>query len=181
MVRPPSVYLLLRIALAILGFFACFFFVLVCVNVCVCVFPYETEDSPFKICEELFWNFDGDSNQSVDCFCKMTVFFFKTGFPCVTVLAVLELALVNQPGLELTEIRLSLPPRSWDYRWYYHHPAEMAIVTLLVLLIHDMGDLFIFWYILQVISSMASIFLSYKSFTCLVSYLISFYCCEETP
>ena len=33
--------------------------------------------------------------------------FFKTGFPCVTALTVLELALVDQAGLELTKIRRS--------------------------------------------------------------------------
>ena len=40
--------------------------------------------------------------------------FFKTGFLCVTVLAVLELVVANQAGLELTEIRLPLPPKGWD-------------------------------------------------------------------
>ena len=35
----------------------------------------------------------------------------KTGFLCVTVLTVLELALVDQAGLELTDISLPLPPK----------------------------------------------------------------------
>ena len=34
----------------------------------------------------------------------------ETGFFCTTVLAVLELALVDQAGLELIEIPLPLPP-----------------------------------------------------------------------
>ena len=37
------------------------------------------------------------------------ILFFKTGFLCVA-LAVLELALVDEAGLELTEIHLPLPP-----------------------------------------------------------------------
>ena len=41
-------------------------------------------------------------------------FFFETGFLCVTVLAVPELVLVNQAGLELIEIHLSLLPGCWD-------------------------------------------------------------------
>ena len=40
--------------------------------------------------------------------------YVKTGFLCVTVLAGLELALVDQTGLELTEICLHLPPKCWD-------------------------------------------------------------------
>ena len=39
------------------------------------------------------------------------VLFFETGFLCITVLAVLELAPVDQAGLELTEICL---PLCWD-------------------------------------------------------------------
>ena len=39
--------------------------------------------------------------------------FFETGFLCVA-LAVLELALVDQAGLELTEICLPLPSKGWD-------------------------------------------------------------------
>ena len=37
--------------------------------------------------------------------------FFKPGILCVTALAVLEPALVDQAGLELTEIHLPLPPK----------------------------------------------------------------------
>ena len=40
------------------------------------------------------------------------VLFFKTCFLCVA-LAVLELALVDQAGLQLTEIHLLLPPEGW--------------------------------------------------------------------
>ena len=42
------------------------------------------------------------------------VLFFETGFLRVTALAVLELALVDQAGLRLTEICLPLPPKCWD-------------------------------------------------------------------
>jgi hypothetical protein len=38
---------------------------------------------------------------------------FKTGFLCVA-LSLLGTCSVNQVGLELTEIRLPLPPRCWD-------------------------------------------------------------------
>ena len=41
-------------------------------------------------------------------------FVFETGFLCVTVLFVLELALVDQAGLEITETCLPLPPKCWD-------------------------------------------------------------------
>ena len=40
--------------------------------------------------------------------------FFETGFLCVTVLAVLELAFVDQAGLELTKIHLPLLPECSD-------------------------------------------------------------------
>ena len=40
--------------------------------------------------------------------------FFETGFFCVALEPVLELALVDQAGLELTEICLPLPPECWD-------------------------------------------------------------------
>ena len=43
----------------------------------------------------------------------LTNYFLRQNFS-VTVLAVLELALVDQAGLELTEICLSLPPKCWD-------------------------------------------------------------------
>ena len=46
----------------------------------------------------------------VACF----VLFFKTGFLCITALAVLELAFVDQAHLELTEIHRPLPPKRWD-------------------------------------------------------------------
>jgi hypothetical protein len=52
MVIPPAVLLLLRIVLAILGFFA---------------FPDEFENCSFHIFEELSWDFDEDSTESVDC------------------------------------------------------------------------------------------------------------------
>lgn len=41
-------------------------------------------------------------------------FYFETEFLSVTVLAVLELSLVDQSGLELSKIPLSLPPACWD-------------------------------------------------------------------
>ena len=40
--------------------------------------------------------------------------FFETGFLCVDLVPILELALVDQAGLELTEICLLLPPQCWD-------------------------------------------------------------------
>ena len=49
-------------------------------------------------------------------FCKQmeTLGFFKTGFLFVVLEFVLELALVDQTSLELTEIRLPLPLKCWD-------------------------------------------------------------------
>ena len=41
-------------------------------------------------------------------------FFFETGFLCRFLVPVLELALLDLAGLELTEIRLPLPPDCWD-------------------------------------------------------------------
>ena len=41
----------------------------------------------------------------------LLLLFFDTGFLCVTALAVLELVLVDQAGLELTETHLPLPPK----------------------------------------------------------------------
>ena len=32
------------------------------------VFPYEVENCSFKVFKELWWNFDGDCIESVDCF-----------------------------------------------------------------------------------------------------------------
>ena len=45
------------------------------------------------------------------------VLFFETGFLCVTTLVVLELALVDHAGLELTEIRLPPPPKCREERY----------------------------------------------------------------
>ena len=42
--------------------------------------------------------------------------FFETGFLYVKALAAVELALVDQADLDLTEICLCLPPRCWDLR-----------------------------------------------------------------
>ena len=50
-------------------------------------------------------------NHAIFLFCFL---FFETGFLCVTVLAVLELVLIDQAGLELTEISLLLLPDCWD-------------------------------------------------------------------
>ena len=47
-------------------------------------------------------------------FLSLSFTFFEIGFPCVTVLAVLKLALVeDQAGLELIGIHLPLPPKCW--------------------------------------------------------------------
>ena len=52
-------------------------------------------------------------------YCSIIFFLiFDTGFPCVTVLAILELALVDQASLELTEI--CLPP-SAEIKGMCHH------------------------------------------------------------
>jgi hypothetical protein len=59
MVIPPEVLLLLRIVFAILGFF---------------VIPDEFANYPFKLSEELSWNFHGDCIESVDCFQQDTHF-----------------------------------------------------------------------------------------------------------
>ena len=40
--------------------------VMVVVVVYVCVCPYKVEKCPFKFCEELYWNFDGDCIEYVD-------------------------------------------------------------------------------------------------------------------
>ena len=41
------------------------------------------------------------------------LFFFKTGFLCVTAVGFPGTCFVDQAGLELTEIRLYLPPECW--------------------------------------------------------------------
>ena len=46
------------------------------------------------------------------CLCLL-VLFLRQGFS-VALEPVLELALVDETGLELTEIPLSLPPKCWD-------------------------------------------------------------------
>ena len=62
---------------------------------------------------------------------KGLFWFFKTGFLCVTVLAVLELALVDQSGLELTEIHLPLPP-VLGLKVYALHLLRVLALTLIV-------------------------------------------------
>jgi hypothetical protein len=52
MVIPPAVLLMLRVVLAILGFFD---------------FPDEFENCSFYVFEELCWDFDGDCIKSIDC------------------------------------------------------------------------------------------------------------------
>ena len=47
-------------------------------------------------------------------FACLFVCLLETGFLSLTVLAVLEIAFVDQAGLELTEIHLPLPPECWD-------------------------------------------------------------------
>ena len=42
------------------------------------------------------------------------IFFFETLFRDIALVPVLELALVDQAGLKLTEICLTLPPECWD-------------------------------------------------------------------
>jgi hypothetical protein len=63
-VIPPEVLLVFRIVLAIL-FFCLFVFCLVWFGFS---FPYEVENCSFKFCNELYWNFDGDCIESVNCF-----------------------------------------------------------------------------------------------------------------
>ena len=46
-------------------------------------------------------------------FCFILFLFFKNGFS-VALGPVLKVALVDQAGPELTEIRLLLPPKCWD-------------------------------------------------------------------
>lgn len=53
LLMPPTVLLLLRVVLAILGLF---------------LFPHEDENSLLEICKELCWNFDVDFFESVICF-----------------------------------------------------------------------------------------------------------------
>lgn len=53
MVIPQDVLLLFRVVFSYLGLF---------------VFPYKIEYCPFKVCEELCWNFDGTCIESIDCF-----------------------------------------------------------------------------------------------------------------
>lgn len=50
--------------------------------------------------------------------CFVVGFFFKTGFPCVRALTVLD-------GLEFTG--LPLPPELWDQRCAPPHPAAFSI------------------------------------------------------
>ena len=47
-------------------------------------------------------------------FLVFSLWFFETGFLCVTLKPVLELALVDQTSLKLREIRLPLFPKCWD-------------------------------------------------------------------
>ena len=47
--------------------------------------------------------------------------FFETGLLCVALVPVLELALVGQAGLELTEICLPLPPSAGIKGLCHHH------------------------------------------------------------
>ena len=47
-------------------------------------------------------------------FVCLLFWFFEIEFLCITALAVLELALVDQAGLKLIEICLPLPPKCWD-------------------------------------------------------------------
>ena len=48
------------------------------------------------------------------CGCFVLFLVFETQFLCVTALAILDLALVDQAGFEFTEIRLPLLPECWD-------------------------------------------------------------------
>ena len=45
--------------------------------------------------------------------CFLITFFLRQGFS-VDLVPVPELALVDQAGIELTEVRLPLPPECWD-------------------------------------------------------------------
>ena len=67
------------------------------------------------------------------------VFVFETGFLCVTVLAVLELALIDQAGLEFTEIRcLCLP--SAGIKDTGHHHLTHFLLLLKVLAAQGLGS-----------------------------------------
>ena len=70
----------------------------------------------FKATEKPFLNKKKCTYCFVFLFFVLFVLFSEIGFLCVTVLAVLELALVDQAGLKLTEIHLPLPlpPECWD-------------------------------------------------------------------
>ena len=72
----------------------------------------------FFCCCCCFWGFFGVVCLFGFVFLVFLVFFFflvfKTGFRCSFLEPVLELALVDQVGLELTEICLPLPPQCWD-------------------------------------------------------------------
>ena len=47
----------------------------------------------------------------------LTIFdFFETEFLCVTVLAVLELILIDQVSLKITRGPFTSDPKCWDYR-----------------------------------------------------------------
>ena len=45
---------------------------------------------------------------------EVPFFVFEIWVLCVALVSVLELALVDQAGLELIEIHLPLPPKCWD-------------------------------------------------------------------
>ena len=42
----------------------------------VLVFPYDVEYCSLKVYEELYWDFDGNLNESVDCFWKDCHFYY---------------------------------------------------------------------------------------------------------
>ena len=65
-------------------------------------------------------------------FLAYTFFFSQTGFLCVALEPVLELALVEQAGLKLTEIRLPLPLKCWDLRRAPPPPSLLVRFYLLV-------------------------------------------------
>ena len=69
-----------------------------------------------RMCYELLPSYVHSGIHIMEAFNLMffVCLFFETGFVCVALEPVLELALVNQAALELTETRLSLPPECWD-------------------------------------------------------------------
>ena len=59
------------------------------------------------------WEVHSELSLPMSCSAQIKHFLFRQGFS-VALVSVLELSLVGQAGLELTEIHLPLPPKCWD-------------------------------------------------------------------